>query len=97
MPPGNHSKGGYDRVRARGANEGVLERCAGGLSNVMPPVLLLLRHDGRDLRQRFARSDGQTLVEYAMIVALIAVALIVVVGVLGGDLGRAFSTISNDL
>ena len=40
---------------------------------------------------------GQGLVEYALIIGLIAVAAIVVLGVMSGKIGSAFGAISNSL
>jgi pilus assembly protein Flp/PilA len=40
---------------------------------------------------------GATLVEYGMLVALIAAVCVVVVGVLGGQVSTAFQTISDAL
>ncbi|HKJ71598.1 MAG TPA: Flp family type IVb pilin [Gammaproteobacteria bacterium] len=45
----------------------------------------------RELIRRFAREEsGATMVEYAILVALIAVALITVIGILSGAIERAF-------
>ena len=54
------------------------------------------------LRQFFAREDGQGLegqglVEYALIIALVSIALIVALGTLSGALNKVFSTISGSL
>lgn len=47
---------------------------------------------------RFAREDeGATAVEYGLIVALIAGVIITVVITLGGQIGAAFTSISNSL
>jgi pilus assembly protein Flp/PilA len=43
------------------------------------------------------REEGQTLVEYGLIIALIAVALIVVLGLVTGSLKTIFSDVSNAL
>ena len=72
----------------------ILLRCAGGLMNLTKPALLYL--DGAEARERVG-SDGQTFVEYAMILSLIAVVLIFALGVLGGQVGDAFRTVSNVL
>jgi pilus assembly protein Flp/PilA len=41
--------------------------------------------------------EGQTLAEYALILALIAVAVVVVVGLLGGKINGIFSDITTKL
>ena len=38
---------------------------------------------------------GQTLIEYALIVLLISIVVIVVLGLLGGDVNNVFTTIRN--
>jgi pilus assembly protein Flp/PilA len=40
---------------------------------------------------------GQTLVEYGLIVALLSIAAILILGVLGGDIVAVFSTVSTKL
>lgn len=54
-----------------------------------------LASDARDLRD--GTMDGQTMVEYALLVALIAVALIAVIGVLAGQIGTKFNAVSDQL
>jgi pilus assembly protein Flp/PilA len=49
------------------------------------------------LRERLTRQEGQALVEYALILSLIAVAAVVILGVLGGKISGIFTTISNDI
>ena len=39
--------------------------------------------------------EGATAVEYALMVALIAVVIIVAVGLLGGELGRLFNAVGD--
>lgn len=51
--------------------------------------------DAQDLRD--GRLDGQTMVEYALIAALIAVALIAVVQAMGGAVGEKFNLITKTL
>jgi len=46
---------------------------------------------------RFEREEGQTLAEYAMILALIAIVAAVAVGVLGNQISSLFSTIGSDV
>jgi pilus assembly protein Flp/PilA len=41
--------------------------------------------------------EGQGLAEYALILALIAIAAIVIMGLLGGQIGSVFGTISSAL
>jgi pilus assembly protein Flp/PilA len=43
------------------------------------------------------REEGQALVEYALLLSLIAVVSIVILGVLGHQVSRIFSTISSQL
>jgi pilus assembly protein Flp/PilA len=43
------------------------------------------------------REEGQTLAEYAMILALIAIAVVGAVILLGGKIGGLFSTIGSDV
>ena len=41
--------------------------------------------------------EGQTLAEYALILALIAIAVIVVLGLLGTEIGNIFTEITTEL
>ncbi len=41
--------------------------------------------------------EGQTLVEYALILVLVAVAVIVILGVLGNQINEVFTSIVNQL
>ena len=43
------------------------------------------------------KEKGQGLVEYAIILALIAIVVIVVMGILGKKINNTFNTISNEL
>jgi pilus assembly protein Flp/PilA len=43
------------------------------------------------------REEGQTLVEYGLIVALISIALVAVLGLVTGSLSTIFSDVSNAL
>jgi Flp pilus assembly pilin Flp len=43
------------------------------------------------------REEGQTLAEYALILALIAIAVVAAVIFLGGQIGSLFSTIGSDI
>jgi len=50
------------------------------------------------LRDRFEREDeGQALVEYALILSLIAVAAIVILKTMGNQVANIFTSISNNL
>ena len=49
------------------------------------------------LRNFFAREEGQGLVEYALILVLIAIVVIGVLTVLGGKVSSVFQTISDSL
>ena len=49
------------------------------------------------LNERLRRQEGQALVEYALILSLIAVASVVIMGLLGGQISTMFTTISNDI
>ena len=47
--------------------------------------------------RRLRASEGQSMVEYALIIALIAVAVVVAVGLLGTKLTGIFTGITNSL
>jgi pilus assembly protein Flp/PilA len=49
------------------------------------------------LRARLGREEGQALVEYALIVALIAVVAITMITLAGQNVSKIFSTIANNL
>jgi pilus assembly protein Flp/PilA len=49
------------------------------------------------LRSFFAKEDGQGLVEYALILVLIAIVVIGVLSLLGGKVSTVFSTINSGL
>ena len=49
------------------------------------------------VRSFLAREDGQGLVEYALILVLIAIVVIGVLTILGGKVSAVFSTINSDL
>lgn len=49
------------------------------------------------MRKWFAREEGQGLVEYGLIVGLVAIALIAALTALAGGLGNIFSAITNTL
>jgi len=45
----------------------------------------------------FQGEEGQGLVEYALIIVLVAIAVITLLTTLGGDIGNVFSNISSTL
>ena len=49
------------------------------------------------LRSFFAKEDGQGLVEYALILVLIAIVVIGILSLLGGKVSTVFSTINSSL
>lgn len=49
------------------------------------------------IRALIADEDGATLVEYSLVVALIAVAAIVAINYLGGKIRSLFSTVGNSV
>ena len=49
------------------------------------------------LRSFFAKEDGQGLVEYALILVLIAIVVIGILTVVGGKVSQVFSTINSGL
>ena len=49
------------------------------------------------LRSFFAKEDGQGLVEYALILVLIAIVVIGILTLLGGKVSAVFSTINSGL
>jgi len=49
------------------------------------------------LRARFDEERGASLVEYALLVALIAVVCIAAISLLGGAASQKFSTVANSL
>jgi pilus assembly protein Flp/PilA len=49
------------------------------------------------LRNFFAKEDGQGLVEYALILVLIAIVVIGILTLLGGKVSQVFSTINSGL
>jgi pilus assembly protein Flp/PilA len=51
----------------------------------------------RYIRARLAREEGQALVEYALIISLIAIAAITALGLLSGGINGIFTTITNAL
>ncbi|QQE79448.1 Flp family type IVb pilin [Alicyclobacillus sp. SO9] len=52
----------------------------------------------RNLSNRFrGKEEGQSLVEYGLIIALIALVVIVALTAIGGNIGNLFNNISNHL
>lgn len=49
------------------------------------------------LRSFFAKEEGQGLVEYALILALIAIVVIAILTTLGGQVNSTFTTVSDAL
>ena len=49
------------------------------------------------LKRLFYEEDGQGMVEYGLIIALIAVAVIVALGALGGGIKRIFENVNAEL
>jgi pilus assembly protein Flp/PilA len=49
------------------------------------------------LRSFFAKEEGQGLVEYALILVLIAIVVIVILGLVGDQVSTAFSSINSGL
>ena len=49
------------------------------------------------IRSFFAKEDGQGLVEYALILVLIAIVVIGILTVLGGKVSQVFSSINSGL
>jgi pilus assembly protein Flp/PilA len=50
-----------------------------------------------EARARFGREEGQAMVEYGLIIGLIAVVVIVIVATLGTDISSEFSSITTKL
>ena len=58
-------------------------------------VLHLSRKGTAMLRSFFAKEDGQGLVEYALILVLIAVVVIAILSLVGGKVSTVFSSINS--
>jgi pilus assembly protein Flp/PilA len=56
-----------------------------------------LEHQARRLRAAMLREDGQGMTEYALILILIAIVVVLMLGVLGHQVNNAYSNISNSL
>jgi pilus assembly protein Flp/PilA len=62
------------------------------MTNVYTYAFVRLQNALASLRDR---EEGQAMVEYALILALVSIAAIVALGVLGGKVNSAFQTINN--
>ena len=51
----------------------------------------------QDSSNRFAREDGQTMIEYGLIVALISIVAIITLTTVGGNINDVFNSISGKL
>ena len=49
------------------------------------------------IKDSYKRQDGQAMAEYGIILALVAVACVVVLGFLGGDISNELGTLVNAL
>jgi Flp pilus assembly pilin Flp len=47
------------------------------------------------LQARFNREEGQTMAEYAIVLAVISIAIIGAIGLLGGNISKALSGIAS--
>jgi pilus assembly protein Flp/PilA len=64
----------------------------------LTPAAAIEREAMRDLLKRFVREDrGATMVEYGLMVMLIAVCCIVVVSILGGEIRDIFADIEPEI
>ncbi|MFP5234258.1 MAG: Flp family type IVb pilin [Acidobacteriota bacterium] len=63
----------------------------------MKDTLLKLYIKFQDLKSKLQDEEGQDLVEYALIVALISLAAVVGMQALAGDINTAFNTVGNKL
>jgi Flp pilus assembly pilin Flp len=49
------------------------------------------------LRARLAREDGQTMAEYAVVLAVIAIGIFVALGILSGAISGALSSVASTI
>jgi Flp pilus assembly pilin Flp len=49
------------------------------------------------LRARVTREDGQTMAEYAVVLAVIAIGIFVALGILSGAISGALSTVASNI
>ena len=49
------------------------------------------------LQARLAKEDGQTMAEYAVVLAVIAIGIFVALGVLSGAISGALTTVANSI
>ena len=74
-----------------------------GILTPVAPLRATQRKVTTMIRNFFAREElvrhvaGQTLVEYALIIALVSIALVVALGALAGGIGGVFTTIVSKL
>lgn len=58
---------------------------------------LMLQHLLFWLKATLKREDGQDLAEYALLISLIAVALVLIIGAVAGGIGNIFNAVRNAL
>jgi pilus assembly protein Flp/PilA len=75
-------------------NAAGLPHAAANNTHFMEIVMRTLTNLVRSLARE---EDGATMVEYGIMVALIAAVCIVIIGTLGGQVNTAFTTVSNAL
>jgi pilus assembly protein Flp/PilA len=63
----------------------------------MCQAIISLQEDIPMIRSFFAKEDGQGLVEYALILVLIAIVVIGILTLLGGKVSTVFSSINSGL
>jgi pilus assembly protein Flp/PilA len=63
----------------------------------MCQAIISLQEDTPMIRSFFAKEDGQGLVEYALILVLIAIVVIGILTLLGGKVSTVFSSINSGL
>jgi len=63
----------------------------------MKDTLLKLYIKFQDLKSKLQEEEGQDLVEYALIVALISLAAVAGMNALAGDINSAFTTVGSKL
>ena len=57
----------------------------------------MLREESTVFQRFFSEESGATMVEYGVMVALIAAVCVAIVGTLGNEVKNAFTTVSNAL
>ena len=82
----------YDRYKTR------IHVAVGGVMIVGKCAKQFLSQEGIPMiRSFFAKEDGQGLVEYALILVLIAIVVIGILTLLGGKVSQVFSSINSGL